>query len=177
MEPQTPLLRAEAIQASLRLRPHPVNESNERWTTSLGDAVGLNGLGIHYCRLPSHTQSTTVHHHSQDEEWLYILSGTGKLILYDGERVEEKAVSAGDFMGFKAGPEGARTAHALQSVDSEVRYLCGGTRRSMDMTIYPLEGKVLIVDRNKMPDERLYADRSALSTTTPAQEKEGHERA
>lgn len=37
---------------SLRHLVHPMDNTNQRYTVSLGDSVGLTKLGIHFCRLP-----------------------------------------------------------------------------------------------------------------------------
>jgi uncharacterized cupin superfamily protein len=56
---------------------HFLNPGAVRYTRSLGDACGLSTLGVHLVRLKSFDESTEYHFHHQDEEWVYILSGSG----------------------------------------------------------------------------------------------------
>ncbi|TRM69697.1 hypothetical protein BD626DRAFT_390638 [Schizophyllum amplum] len=125
-----PILKASTIASTKRVLPHPVNSAYQRTTTSLGDAVGLKSVGVHHCLLAPHTQSSTVHWHEVDEEWLYILRGKGKLVLYDAHTSTEteREVGPGDFIGCRNGKEGKATAHALRATDEPMEYLCGGTR-------------------------------------------------
>ena len=91
---------------------------------------------------------------------MYILSGGGVLQLVDTKRpiqtthdeikqaqasalqtdftVEELSVSPGDFMGFQAGPDAQRYAHGLKAGPEGMEYICGGNRRSLKTTVYPL---------------------------------------
>lgn len=91
---------------------------------SLGDLVGLKGIGIHKSVLEPNKQSTVPHYHDTDEEWFYILKGNGKLILPDGDI----DVTSGDFMGFPSGPDAEQYTHALKAGAEGMEYLCGGSR-------------------------------------------------
>jgi len=82
------------------------------------------------------------HFHDIDEEWLYILEGSGTL-LCAGEG-EDTPVAVGDFVGFTAS---ARQPHALQAGSDGISYLCGGSREPMDLCHYPLINKALLVNR------------------------------
>src|SRR4051812_43609847 len=94
-----PLLRAKDVQALQETRrPHALDASIVRHTRSLGDAVGLETMGVHLVRLERGDTSTVHHFHRQDEEWVYILSGRGTAEIGD----EKHEVGAGDFMGYIA---------------------------------------------------------------------------
>jgi uncharacterized cupin superfamily protein len=109
---------------------HPLNESAVRWTRSLGDAAGLNSIGVHLVRVKPGDQTTEYHFHHHDEEWIYILSGNG-VARIDGK---EHEVGAGDFMGFVSGsvPHGMRN-----SGTDDLVYLVGGNRLPFDVCDYP----------------------------------------
>ncbi|GJE93110.1 Cupin-2 domain-containing protein [Phanerochaete sordida] len=142
---------AELPAESFRKIAHPVDASCVRQVFSLGDACGLSKLGVHFCRVEPHTQSSVVHCHSHDEEWVYILEAgaAGATLLVhtggDAEPREEKALK-GDFFAF---PANSGISHALRAGDQELVYLCSGTRMDMDVCMYPTSGKTLVVDRTK----------------------------
>ncbi|KAJ6531907.1 hypothetical protein B0H19DRAFT_1189165 [Mycena capillaripes] len=117
------IIRAAAIQSLLKPRAHPLDASRVRMTASLGDQVGLTKLGVHKTTLAPNMQSTVEHFHDIDDEWFYILQGTGTL-LCAGEG-EDTAVAAGDFMGFAAA---ARRPHAFRAGQDGMSYLTGGSR-------------------------------------------------
>jgi uncharacterized cupin superfamily protein len=56
-------------------RVHLLNPRAIRNQRSLGDAVGLQDLGIHLVRVEPGDESTEYHTHHCDEEFVYILSG------------------------------------------------------------------------------------------------------
>lgn len=138
MAPQArphPLLRVAQIQAiPEEERVHPLDSASVRHTRSLGDAVGLNTLGVHLVRLTPGKTSSVYHFHHHDEEWIYVLSGRGEAEIGD-ERFE---VGPGDFMGFVAGS----LPHSLTNTGSEdFTYLVGGNRLPFDVCDYPRIGK------------------------------------
>ena len=126
-----PLLKAAQIDAMPEhARVHALDSGVVRHNRSLGDAVGLQSLGVHLVRLrPGHV-STVYHFHHQDEEWIYILSGCG--VAEIGEETVE--VGPGDFMGFVAGS----VPHLLRNPNQEILvYLVGGNRLPFDVCDYP----------------------------------------
>jgi len=126
---------------------HPLNPEAVRRTMSLGDAAGLRGIGVHLNVLAPGDTSTEQHVHTRGEEFIYIVSGRGTVLL-DSERHE---VAAGDFIGFPAnGP-----AHAMSNTGSgDLVYLVGGDRPEFDVSDYPRLGKRLYVYQGK--DGRRY---------------------
>jgi len=126
-----PLLRAAEIQAMAEEeRVHPLDSKVVRHNRSLGDAAGLQTLGVHLVGLKPGNTSTVYHFHHQDEEWIYILSGRG--VAEIGDEIFE--VGPGDFMGFVAGsaPHLLRNPHGTDLV-----YLVGGNRLPFDVCDYP----------------------------------------
>ncbi|KAL7283915.1 hypothetical protein ACG7TL_001187 [Trametes sanguinea] len=158
--PKPPYLvrTAELPASALDLRRHPMDSANLRYSLSLGDTTGLTRTGVHFCRLPPGATSTTLHHHTHDDEWYYILDAGERavLVLYEPpaepgagakQAPREEEIKSGDFIGFKAGAKHAR-AHALRAGSKEVVYLVGGSREPLDMSVYPLMEKRLVVDRS-----------------------------
>ena len=126
-----PLLRAADVQALEETRrPHALDPSIVRHTRSLGDAVGLETMGVHLVRLECGNTSTVHHYHHQDEEWVYILSGRGIAEIGD----EKHEVGPGDFMGFTADS----LPHCMHNAnDEDLVYLVGGSRTPFDVCEYP----------------------------------------
>ena len=131
---------------------HQFNANAIRQTRTLSAPTGLQRLGIHQVTLDPGRDSTTHHTHDADEEFLYILSGTGRARIGD----DYFEVGPGDFMGFPAGSP----AHSLTNTgDTPLTYLMGGERNAVDVVHYPDLNRVMM----KRPDqngetERLWAD-------------------
>jgi len=130
-----PLLTAAAIKRMpVERRSHFVNKNVLRLNKSLGDAVGMSDMGVHLVRLQQGDDSTEIHTHFCDEEFVYILSGHG--IAEIGNR--KIKVGPGYVMGFtkKSLPHGMTNPHKQELV-----YLLGGTRKPIDITEYPRSRK------------------------------------
>lgn len=132
------LLHAAAIAALPEARSvHQFNANGVRMTRNLGDALGLQRLGVHLVRLEPGRDSTTFHFHEADEEFLYVLSGRG--VAEIGEAQVE--IGAGDFMAFTAPSPG----HMLRNpFDEDLVYLMGGERNPVDVVRYPRDGWTLV---------------------------------
>nr|GAT46568.1 predicted protein [Mycena chlorophos] len=111
-----------------------------RNATSLGDQVGLTKVGIHASRLEPNMVSTVEHYHDCDDEWFFILKGSG-LLLGEGGGT---AVNEGDFIGF---PAGSKIPHAFKAGTDGMEYLTGGSRVPLDMSHYPGLKKARLVNR------------------------------
>ncbi|HYC45090.1 MAG TPA: cupin domain-containing protein [Burkholderiales bacterium] len=135
MSDKPSLLRASDVQALTEVRrPHPLDAALVRHTRSLGDATGLETIGVHLVRLERGDTSSVLHFHHQDEEWVYILAGRGIANIGD----EQHEVGPGDFMGFVAGSK----PHNLHNPHGEdLVYLVGGNRWPFDICDYPKAGK------------------------------------
>ena len=130
---------------------HFLNPGAVRYTRSLGDAAGLQTLGVHLVRLKPGDASTEYHFHHRDEEWVYILRGRG--IAEIGGR--KYKIGAGDFMGFVA----ASKSHAMTNPhNKDLVYLVGGNRSPLDVCDYPRIGK----RRYRMNGENVYLDLAVL---------------
>ena len=109
---------------------HFLNENAVRLNKSLGDAVGLNNIGVHLITVyPGHF-STEFHVHHFEEECIYVLSGQGVAML--GE--ESHPIGPGDFIGCPL--NGA--AHCMKAEGSEpLVCLVVGQRLPQDVSDYP----------------------------------------
>jgi len=126
-----PLLKADAIaRAKKQRRVHRLNPKGVRHGISLGDAVGIQNIGIHLVRVAHGDETTEYHTHHCDEEFLYILSGRG-IAEIDGKKFE---IGPGDFMGFVA----QSVPHTMSNpFKDDLVYLMGGTRKPFDVSDYP----------------------------------------
>ncbi|KAI9094120.1 RmlC-like cupin domain-containing protein [Phlyctochytrium arcticum] len=173
-----PLLKASTINAiKPDERTHFLKQAAVRHTMSLGDMVGLSHLGVHLSRLKPGSESSELHWHSGDEEWIYILSGHGKTILTkrDADRgvgwqgrtadeveIEELDVGPGDFMGFKRNGR----AHTMKNTgDEDLVYLLGGERNSHDHCSYPKLGKTLFIERDSAGTQGVLMSNTSIEKT------------
>lgn len=116
---------------------HPLNPKSEVHMQSLGDAVGLERIGIHILRVPPGKESFAYHAHHTEEEFVYILSGRGMAEIGD----KEVEVGPGDFMGF---PTPSIGHHLKNPFAEDLVYLSGGERRIAEIAEFPREGKRMV---------------------------------
>lgn len=130
-------------------------------------------MGIHKVNLDPHSESTVLHSHLSESEWIYILEGSCTLLLARSHgsaedlmpaaerriEYEQVALGAGDFAGFPAGPPNERYAHALRAGAEGVGYLLGGDRKEVDVITYPSLGKTLVCHEGT-DGEAMFAGRS-----------------
>ena len=87
--------------------------------------------------IPPHKSAYPYHYHHKNEETFFILSGNGILKTPQGERT----VSAGDFLFFPTGPQGAH--RITNSSDTEnLVYIDFDTVHDLDIAIYPDSDKI-----------------------------------
>jgi uncharacterized cupin superfamily protein len=149
-----PLLTAKTIRETDEVKHvHQFNKNAIRHTKSIGDILGLEHLGVHLVRIEPGNDTTQLHFHHQDEEFVYILEGKGTAEIGD-ELVE---VQTGDFMAFKQNS----LPHCMNnSGDEDLVYLMGGTRSDIDVCDYPKlnrrmyreNGKKTFVDLDRVDD-------------------------
>jgi uncharacterized cupin superfamily protein len=98
----------------------------------LGDIFGLRNFGVNLTRLLPGGESALLHHHSRQDEFIYILEGEPTLVTDQGE----VALSPGLCAGFPAGG----VAHQLVNrSDRDVVYLEIGDRSPGDEGSYPAD--------------------------------------
>lgn len=98
----------------------------------LSDAGGLTQFGAALETLHPGKQSSQMHWHSHEDEFLFVLEGTLTVV----ENEVETQIGPGDACAWKAGDE---TAHCLRNhTQAPVRYLIVGTRSTdEDNCTYP----------------------------------------
>ena len=113
----------------------------------VGEHFGLTHYGVNLTQLAPGAASALLHRHSQEDELVYIVSGTVILIL----DTAEFTLQAGDCCGFKAG---CGKAHQLVNrSDGIVTYLEVGNRAPDDQVEYPNDDLKLAT----APDGRRFA--------------------
>ena len=115
---------------------HPLNPASEIEIRMLSRATGMQRLGISHATVPPGKESLIYHSHTTEEEFMYILSGTGSLRA--GE--QETAIGAGDVVGFTT-PSIAHTV--VNSGDEPLVYLVGGENKELEQADFPDQGKRL----------------------------------
>jgi len=127
-------LAAEAIPSSAKktLYPPPFAALMDgRIKRKVGAHFGLSNFGVNLTEIAPGGISALMHHHSKQDEFVYILQGSPTLIL--GE--EEFILQPGDCIGFKAG---SGVAHQLANRSSApALYLEVGDRTAGDEVDYP----------------------------------------
>jgi uncharacterized cupin superfamily protein len=119
-----------------------VNQSDLEWTEAdrgdtrfrrkqLAEAAGGERIGCSLYELPAGGRSWPYHHHTANEEALYVLSGTGTL-RHDEERYE---LRAGEYVSLPVGEDGGH--RVINDSDEPLRYLMVSTMREPDVTVYP----------------------------------------
>ena len=116
------------------VKTHFLNPNAVRVNKSLGDAVGLKNLGVHIIYVEPGRDTTEYHKHFHEEECIYVLAGSGELVIEDDIYSFEK----GDFVGFPANT----ASHSLANKGNET-LICMviGQRLPQDVGIYPNKGK------------------------------------
>ncbi len=102
-----------------------------RTKQALGQAGGLTDFGANLTQLPPGAWSSQRHWHSQEDEFVYLLSGELTLITDAGEQT----LRAGDCAAF---PKNTPDGHHFINRSAEVAvYLEVGTRSDADVCTYP----------------------------------------
>ncbi len=102
-----------------------------RLKRKLGEYFGLRNFGVNLTHLSPGAISALAHHHSKQDEFIFILEGTLTLVL--GK--EEFVLNPGECYGFKAG---TGIAHQLiNRTQLSAKYLEIGDRTEGDEVEYP----------------------------------------
>jgi len=97
----------------------------------LGDYFGLSNFGVNLTELRPGAVSALAHHHSKQDEFIYVLKGCPTLVLGD----EEYPLRPGDCYGFKAGS--GVESQLINRTAEDVSYLEIGDRTPGDEVVYP----------------------------------------
>jgi len=122
---------------------HPFNPASEMRLVSLGDAAGLQRVGVSLIRIPPGKESFIPHAHAVQEEFVFVLEGTGEVVL-DGVA---HPVGPGDFVGFPT--DGV--VHSLRCVGpGDLVYLTAGERSAVEVAEMPTIGKTTVFRNGRM---------------------------
>lgn len=127
-----------------------------RW---LSEAGGLTQFGATVQTLEPGATSALSHWHSDEDELVYILSGT--VVVHEGDA----CISAGpgSVATFKAG---AAVGHYLENrSDATCTYLVVGTRAATDIITYPAHGRICVRVRSLRDD--IWQDLEGQPATCP----------
>jgi len=112
--------------------PPPFNETGKhKFRRRLGRAAGLTQFGVNRLELPPGQWSSQRHWHTDNDEFVMVLSGQATLITGAGEEV----LNPGDCAGFKAGE--ADGHHIVNRTDALLVVLEVGTAHAEDLCDYP----------------------------------------
>jgi len=96
----------------------------------LGDAFALSRFGVNLTVLPPGAQSALLHRHTEQEEFVYILSGNPTLRTDRGEFPMEPGMC----IGFTAG---GIAHHFVNHTEADIHYIEVGDRSVTDQGEYP----------------------------------------
>ena len=141
MSGDTYVIKSEAIsKIAPKTKTHFLNQNASRIERSLAEATGLSEIDFAIMEVEPGEESTEHHKHYHEEECVYILEGEGVARIGS----ESYAVSAGDFIGYRAGG----LAHSIQNTGKNtLRCINVSQRKAHDVADYPRKGKRLF--RNK----------------------------
>ncbi|HET6724584.1 MAG TPA: cupin domain-containing protein [Gammaproteobacteria bacterium] len=112
--------------------PAPFHEPcASRVRQRLGDAGGLTDFGVNRLELKSGAWSSQRHWHSEEDEFVYVLSGELVLVTDAGE----ETLRAGDCAAFPKGD--ANGHHLINRSDETAVCLEAGGRSGTDVCSYP----------------------------------------
>jgi uncharacterized cupin superfamily protein len=112
--------------------PEPFRATNQRrWNRRLGDHAGLTNFGVNLTRIVPGGQSSSLHAHSRQDEFVYVLQGEVDLETEAGV----ETLRAGLCAGF---PAGSGNAHRFVNRSNEDAFLLVvGDRTAGDEVSYP----------------------------------------
>lgn len=131
----SPLEPCRAMEIAPRVKPssYPPQFAARvagRIKRQLGDVFGLSRFGVNLTILPPGAQSALLHRHTEQEEFVYILSGHPTLRTDAGEVQLEPGMCAGF-------PAGGIAHHLVNLTGEDVHYLEVGDRNANDQGEYP----------------------------------------
>ncbi len=128
-------INAESIPAPKKKTIYPQQFAplvEGRTKRKLGDFFSLTNFGVNLTELLPGAISALFHHHSKQDEFIYILEGTPTLFLGDKEFI----LDSDDCYGFKAG-NGEAAHQLINKSSSVVKYIEVGDRTEGDIVVYP----------------------------------------
>lgn len=137
-EKSTRIVRTSELQAAQGMPfRHPLNPRSQAEFHQLSRPTGLTRAHVNLLRVPPGKEAFILHSHAVQEEWSYIVSGTGEAQI--GE--EKFAVGPGDFIGF---PLDGKPHTILNTGSEDLVYLTGGEDSPQDIGHFPTVGKMAL---------------------------------
>lgn len=128
------IVRADAAEGAMHLK-HPKNANSDIWMTRLSDPTGLTRLGVNLGRIPPGKEAFMPHAHVHQEEWVFVVSGRGVMLIGD----ERHEIGPGDFLGF---PCDGAVHHLVNEGEEDLVVLQGSERGGGDIGIFPTLGAI-----------------------------------
>jgi len=123
--------------------PEPFqSRMGKRERRALGDACGMDKMGVNLVVLEPDAQSALRHWHTLEDEFVYVLDGEITLVTDSGEQL----LTGGMCAGFPAGQRDAH--HLINRSDRSARYLEIGSRIEGDDCFYPDDDMLWITTEN-----------------------------
>ena len=116
---------------------HPFNPASEMKMVRLGDQTGMSRVLTNLVRLPPGKESFITHAHAVEEEFIFILEGTGQVTL-DGAAHQ---VGPGDFIGF---PIDGVVHGFTNTGTTDLLYITAGQRAAVEVAHMPTIGKTAV---------------------------------
>jgi uncharacterized cupin superfamily protein len=142
--PPTGPAAIEAAAAPLRSKrsnyPEPfASRMDKRQKRPLGDLFGLRNFGVNLTTLLPGGESSLLHRHSRQDEFVYIVSGKATLVTDDGE----VDLIPGMCAGF---PAGGRAHQLVNRTLEPMTFIEIGDRSSGDEGSYPVDDIKAVLD-------------------------------
>jgi uncharacterized cupin superfamily protein len=124
-----------------------VNADDLEWSTTergetffrrkqLGEAAGGEQLGASLYELPPGRRAWPYHYHTNNEEAIYVLAGSGTIRLGG----ESHPLVAGDYVALPASEDGGH--RVLNDSDDPLQYLMVSTMDEPEVIVYPDSEKI-----------------------------------
>ena len=156
-ENATILSADDAEQAAFVFR-HPLDSAYGCRLSPISRIAGLESGAINHVSIAPGEQGFPLHRHHGQEEWVYVLSGEGEVLLDESVT----AVGPGAFVVFPA----AKEAHAVRNAGkSDLVCLMGGTAPAADVIDLPELGHRVIKSANGF--EAVHADAFTVKNPFP----------
>ena len=123
----------------------------------LGDAFGLTAIGMNLVTIFPGKESSLRHHHTREDELIYVLEG--ELVLHTGRG--EEVLKAGMVAGFRAGDGNGH--HLLNRGANNAVYLVVSNRHPDDSASYPDDDLAV----QKGPDGKYVFSPKGAAPTSP----------
>ncbi len=123
---------ADVPESNATTIPDPYKAANQtRLNRRLGDFAGIKNYGVNLTRIQPGGQSSYLHAHSKQDEFVYVLDGEVLLETDGGSEVLKPGMCAGF-------PAGTGVAHRFRNAsDRDVTLIVVGDRTAGDTLTYP----------------------------------------